>query len=251
MKLTLAIFTCDWAGCAAEVGPDPEPVAAGLMRHAGWHVAGGRHLCPVHGPDAPAEVVRELVGRAQAGQPGAFAAIYERYRDTVFRFVHSRVGGWQLAEDLTSEVFLRALNRIGSFTWQGRDPGAWLVTIARNLVADHYKSGRYRLERPVDSVPDEAPRGVPPDAQVGDRVAGGQARDHWRQVLSTAVDRLTPKQREVLELRFFAGLSIADTAALIGCDESVVKTAQFRAVRALARQPEVLALRDDLTEVSR
>jgi RNA polymerase sigma-70 factor (ECF subfamily) len=64
----------------------------------------------------------------------------------VFRFVYFRVGNRQLAEDLTSDTFLRALKRIGSFTWQGRDLGAWLVTIARNLVADHFKSGRYRLE---------------------------------------------------------------------------------------------------------
>jgi RNA polymerase sigma-70 factor (ECF subfamily) len=87
-----------------------------------------------------------LVERAQAGEAEAFGLLYDRYFDTVFRFVYFRVGNRQLAEDLTSDTFLRALKRIGSFTWQGRDLGAWLVTIARNLVADHFKSGRYRLE---------------------------------------------------------------------------------------------------------
>ena len=62
------------------------------------------------------------------------------------RYIYFRVGSHPLAEDLTSETFLRALRRITDFTWQGRDFGAWLVTIARNLVADHFKSGRYRLE---------------------------------------------------------------------------------------------------------
>ena len=94
----------------------------------------------------PAAEVWALVERAQAGESEAFGLIYDRYVDTVFRFVYFRVGNRQLAEDLTSDTFLRALKRIGSFTWQGRDLGAWLVTIARNLVADHFKSGRYRLE---------------------------------------------------------------------------------------------------------
>src|SRR5206468_11851041 len=95
--------------------------------------------------DAAAEVWA-LVERAQAGEAEAFGLIYDRYFDTVFRFVYFRVGNRQLAEDLTADTFLRALKRIGSFTWQGPDLGVWLVTIARNLVADHFKSGRYRLE---------------------------------------------------------------------------------------------------------
>src|SRR4029450_9068296 len=78
-------------------------------------------------------------------------------------------GNRQLAEDLTADTFLRALKRIGSFTWQGRDPGAWLVTIARNLVADHFKSGRYRLEVTTGDVldadrEDRGPEGSPETA---------------------------------------------------------------------------------------
>src|SRR4029453_7175368 len=84
--------------------------------------------------------------RAQDGDADAFGEIYDRYIDTVFRYVYFRVGSRPLAEDLTSETFLRALRRIGPGSWQGRDLGAWLVTIARNLIADHYKSAKYRLE---------------------------------------------------------------------------------------------------------
>ena len=100
-----------------------------------------------------------LVERAQAGDAEAFGLIYDRYVDTVFRFIYFRVGNRPLAEDLTSDTFLRALKRIGSFTWQGRDLGAWLVTIARNLVADHFKSGRYRLEVTTGDVLDADRRG--------------------------------------------------------------------------------------------
>ncbi|WP_405966007.1 sigma-70 family RNA polymerase sigma factor [Streptomyces sp. NBC_00723] len=84
--------------------------------------------------------------RAQAGDSAAFAQLYSAYSDTVYRYVYCRVGGKATAEDLCSEVFVRAFARLHTFTWQGRDFGAWLVTIARNLVADHFASARFRLE---------------------------------------------------------------------------------------------------------
>ena len=70
----------------------------------------------------------------------------DRYADTVYRFIYFRVNDRGLAEDFTSETFLRALRRIGSISYQGRDIGAWFVTIARNIVLDHLKSARHRLE---------------------------------------------------------------------------------------------------------
>lgn len=96
--------------------------------------------------DSDSARMMELVERAQAGEADAFGRLYDQYSDTVYRYIYYRVGGKATAEDLTSETFLRALRRIGTFTWQGRDFGAWLVTIARNLVADHFKSSRFRLE---------------------------------------------------------------------------------------------------------
>lgn len=84
--------------------------------------------------------------RARDGDAEAFGSLYDHYVELVYRYIYYRVGTHSLTEDLTSETFLRALRRICDFHWQGKDFGAWLVTIARNLVADHFKSGRYRLE---------------------------------------------------------------------------------------------------------
>ena len=179
----------------------------------------------------PAAEVWALVERAQAGESEAFGLIYDRYVDTVFRFVYFRVGNRQLAEDLTSDTFLRALKRIGSFTWQGRDLGAWLVTIARNLVADHFKSGRYRLEVTTGDVldadrEDRGPEGSPESAVV----------DHITNVaLLTAVKQLNPEQQECIVLRFLQGFSVAETAQTMGKNEGAIKALQYRAVRALAR----------------
>ncbi|MEV4823586.1 ECF subfamily RNA polymerase sigma factor, BldN family [Micromonospora sp. NPDC049274] len=182
-------------------------------------------------PSDPATEVWTLVERAQAGESEAFGLIYDRYVDTVFRFVYFRVGNRQLAEDLTSDTFLRALKRIGSFTWQGRDLGAWLVTIARNLVADHFKSGRYRLEVTTGDVldadrEDRGPEGSPEAAVV----------EHITNVaLLTAVKQLNPEQQECIVLRFLQGFSVAETARTMGKNEGAIKALQYRAVRALAR----------------
>ncbi|EEP71885.1 RNA polymerase, sigma-24 subunit, ECF subfamily [Micromonospora sp. ATCC 39149] len=182
-------------------------------------------------PSDPATEVWTLVERAQAGEAEAFGLIYDRYVDTVFRFVYFRVGNRQLAEDLTSDTFLRALKRIGSFTWQGRDLGAWLVTIARNLVADHFKSGRYRLEVTTGDVldadrEDRGPEGSPEAAVV----------EHITNVaLLTAVKQLNPEQQECIVLRFLQGFSVAETARAMGKNEGAIKALQYRAVRALAR----------------
>ncbi|NYT95491.1 ECF subfamily RNA polymerase sigma factor, BldN family [Salinispora sp. H7-4] len=182
-------------------------------------------------PSDPAIEIWTLVERAQAGEAEAFGLIYDRYVDTVFRFVYFRVGNRQLAEDLTSDTFLRALKRIGSFTWQGRDLGAWLVTIARNLVADHFKSGRYRLEVTTGDVldaerEDRGPEGSPEAAVV----------EHITNVtLLGAVKQLNPEQQECIVLRFLQGFSVAETARAMGKNEGAIKALQYRAVRALAR----------------
>ncbi len=172
-----------------------------------------------------------LVVRAQQGDSAAFGELYQLYSDTVFRFVYFRVGNRALAEDLTSETFVRALKRIGSFTWQGRDLGSWLITIARNLIADHFKSGRYRMEIPCgeglgDGRADEAPEGNP----------AAVVADHAVNVtLLTAVKQLNPTQQECIVLRFLQGFSVAETAQAMGKNEGAIKALQCRAVRALAR----------------
>ncbi len=175
--------------------------------------------------------VWRLVERAQAGDVDAFGQLYDRYLDTVFRYVYFRVGSRTLAEDLTQEAFLRALRRINSFTWQGRDIGAWLVTIARNLVADHFKSGRYRLEMSTSEVldadrEDRGPEGSPEAAVV---------RQLTNQTLRGAGRRRGAEQQECIVLRFLQGFSVAETARAMGKNEGAIKALQYRAVRALAR----------------
>ncbi|MDT0323551.1 ECF subfamily RNA polymerase sigma factor, BldN family [Streptomyces millisiae] len=169
----------------------------------------------------------DLVERAQAGEAEAFGCLYDHYSDTVYRYIYYRVGGRATAEDLTSETFLRALRRIGTFTWQGRDFGAWLVTIARNLVADHFKSSRFRLEVTTGEMLDANEVERSPEDSVLESLANS--------ALLEAVRKLNPQQQECVTLRFLQGLSVAETARVMGKNEGAIKTLQYRAVRTLAR----------------
>lgn len=175
--------------------------------------------------------VADLVARAQDGDPSAFGEIYDRYSETVYRYIYFRVNNAQLAEDLASETFLRALRRISSFSWQGRAFGAWLVTIARNLVVDHFKSGRYRLEivKP-DVLGTDSPETDPttsPETAALEKLTNA--------TLLTAVKKLNPDQQECIVLRFLQGFTVAETARTMGKNEGAVKALQYRAVRTLAR----------------
>lgn len=190
-----------------------------------------RDPAPPNPENTPGEVWK-LVALAQEGDKDAFGQIYERYKNQVHRFIHFRVGNRQLAEDLTGDVFARALKRIGGLTWQGRDPGAWLTTIARNLVADHFKSGRHRFEVATGDVLDreetsrlEGPRN-PEDVVLGYIT---------NNTLLTAVRQLNQEQQRCIILRFIQGCSVAETAQLMGKNEGAIKALQYRAVRSLHR----------------
>jgi RNA polymerase sigma-70 factor (ECF subfamily) len=168
-----------------------------------------------------------LVDRARDGDPDAFASLYDRYVERVYRFALYRVhGDSALAEDITSEVFLRALRKIKGFQWQGRDVGAWFLTIARNLVLDHFKSGRARLE----VLGAEAPVGS------GDRILDAEDQALSRvstQDLYKAISQLGTEQQEVIYWRFLQGYSVAETAAAMGKSDGAIKALQYRAVKAL------------------
>ena len=121
---------------------DPERIAAGTQSP---QVPTPSSAPPP--PRASAEVVQPappdavdvwaLVRRAQDGDAEAFGQLYDHYVTLVHRYAYHRVGDRATAEDITSETFLRALRRIDSLSFQGRDVGAWLVTIARNIIFDH------------------------------------------------------------------------------------------------------------------
>lgn len=178
--------------------------------------------------DADHDELRDVVLRARAGEAEAFGVLYDRYVDLIYRFVYYRVGAHALAEDLTSETFLRALRRMNLFTWQDKDFGAWLVTIARNLILDHFKSSRYRLEVCTPELLETDRWEEGPECAVLDSFT--------HRALFSAVRDLGSEQRECVVLRFLHGLSVAETAEVMGKNIGAIKALQYRATRSLARR---------------
>ena len=173
--------------------------------------------------------VVDLVDRARTGDGDAFARLYDRYVDQVFGFVQYRVRDRHLAEDLTSDVFVRALRKLPEFQWQGVDIGAWLLTIARNRITDHYKSARVRLEHSTGEIFDS-----PHQDSIDHPEAVALAKD-LSETLGRAMEMLKDEHREVVFLRFVQGLSVAETAEVLERTEGAVKALQYRALRSLAQ----------------
>jgi RNA polymerase sigma-70 factor (ECF subfamily) len=202
------------------------------------HAAGGRSAAggvppqapdPAVDPDAVSEQHVEtwrLVTLAQGGDGEAFGQLYDRYVDVVFRFVYYRVNDRGMAEDFTSETFLRALRRIGTISYQGSDIGAWFITIARNIVFDHMKSARRRLE--ITTADTIEGKEYSPSPEVA--VLEGLSSD----ALMHAVKQLGAEQRDCVMFRFIQGFSVSETAAVMGKNEGAIKALQHRAVRKLA-----------------
>ena len=176
----------------------------------------------------------DLVHAAQEGDTAAFGVLYDRYVDIVYRYVLFRISDRELAEDITSETFLRALRRITSVTYQGRDVGAWFITIARNIVFDHVKSSRYKLEIVTDEVSESG--SAPFTGQSAGDPGPEQAAmsNATRGALLKCIDELGDDQRECIVLRFIQGLSLTETARIMKRNEGAVKALQHRAVRKLA-----------------
>lgn len=185
------------------------------------------------GDSVPAEAgsgsgeVWSLVRRVQNGDAAAFGLIYDAYADTVFRFVYFRLRDRHVAEDFTSETFARALRGIDSLSFQGRDVGAWLITIAHNIIRDHVKSSRYKLEVTSADMRDAD--------QATDGPEGAALNGMARVELLKCVKQLSPEQQECVVLRFFQGLSVSETAQAMDRNEGAIKALQHRAVKRLAK----------------
>lgn len=182
--------------------------------------------------DDSARRERDLVARAAAGDGPAFAALYRLTGDSVYRFVLFRVRDEAAAEDVTQEVFIRAYRSLGKL----RDPGSfrpWITRIAHNCVID------FATRR--DSRPETA---AAPDAAVWNEAGSPEGLDpdrHMEHVMDletvlAACERLTDLQRQVIALRFISGLSVAETAAIMGRSANAIHNLQHHALAGLRRQ---------------
>jgi RNA polymerase sigma-70 factor (ECF subfamily) len=168
-----------------------------------------------------------------SSDPGPFEQVYDEHVVGIYRFVYARVGNHPDAEDLTAQVFVRAVEQLDT----SRDRSqiaAWLYRVAHNAIADHWRAF-YRL--PLIGADHVAPGWEPadpspvPSAEAADDAAT-QDRAHDR--VRSLLDRLPEPYRRVLELRFLQRLSVAETARAMGITDGNARVLQYRALRRAA-----------------
>ena len=162
----------------------------------------------------------QIVARALAGDVAAFGDLYERYLDEIYHYVYYRVSSREEAEDLSEMIFLRA--------WLALDENPpcqvpfrlWLYRIARNAVVDHYRARKEQI-------------GLEAAGHIADPIEGPEEMVAGREdiaELRRAMQQLSDDHQEVLTCRFIAGLSHADTAAVMIRSEQAVRALQYRAI---------------------
>jgi RNA polymerase sigma-70 factor (ECF subfamily) len=171
----------------------------------------------------------DLVSRAQRREPEAFGQLYEEHFDRIYRYVVLRVRNQADAEDITQQVFLKALEKIGSYRWRGMPFASWLFRIAHNMVVDYWKK---KSREKVVVAPDEIDQMV--DESSNDPATLAELKFDMKQ-LSVACEQLSDGQREIISLRFAGGLSVAESAKVMGKSEGAVKVLQHAALVKLRR----------------
>ena len=175
---------------------------------------------------ADGDAIDGLVQRARGGDADAFASLYDLYAPRLHRYVRFRVREPSDAEDLVQRVFVSVLEALPRYEQRGVPFAAWLFRLAHNAVIDFGRTTRDH--RPLDSVAD-SPTHEPGPAEAA-------VRSSELATLDAAIRTLTPDQQQVIACRFFAGLSSAETARVLGRREIAVRALQFRALGALRRR---------------
>ena len=168
----------------------------------------------------------DLIQRAKQGDQKALIDIYNRYQPSVFTYIFYKVSDQEIAEDLTAEVFTRMLANLSRYTPRGKPILAWLYTIARNLVIDHYRQNKSASHLPLmeDLVDGDNNH---PVKLTEDRLA--------HECLSRVLKHLTEEQRQVILLRFIENREVSELAEILGKNERAIRSLQHRALVALHR----------------
>lgn len=169
----------------------------------------------------------DIIRSVQEGNIALFGEIYRRYAPTLLRYFLSKNLDVTVAEDLTSETFLRALRAIDTVSEQGSDIRAWLIAIGRNIGRDYFRAARYCSEISMSTIPDAGDIVVNPETQILGRLEFEEVADQLR--------RLSPYQLRCLILRRVLNNSVGDTALRMDITGEAVRTLLHRATKRLRK----------------
>jgi len=171
-------------------------------------------------------IEKDIVSRATKGDGAAFAQLYEEHLDRIYRYIYLKVGNRTEAEDLTQEVFVKALEAITTYKWRNLPFNSWLFRIAHNLVVDYFrKQGKIEKVALDDDIVLPSKSNPALTAELALEI----------EALAKNIENLSPAQREVILLRFGAELSTAEVASLLAKSAGTVKALQHNAIVALRK----------------
>ncbi len=186
---------------------------------------------PPSGESSDEAILREIGG----GRLERFDALVDRYKRPLIRFFALRLGDNHVAEDLSQEVFLRVFRSAGRHGFSGRGAAStWIFTIASNCATDYLRSRRRRPLQLAGSPHDRDPFG-PLEPASGESPQEDLARAEAERRLADVVGELDDDLREIVSLRFYGAMSIAEAAGIIGCPVSTAKSRMQKAVQVLRR----------------
>ena len=172
-----------------------------------------------------------LLHAARAGESAAYDRIYNLYSDRVFRYLYTRLGQREVAEDLTSDVFVRILQNLPRFKVNRTRPvasfSAFVYRVAGNLLTDQYRKQKHRDHQDIEDQPYLADRRPEPFAHT---TASENSRE-----LMTALEKLGEEQQTVLLYRFGEEFSVLEVAEIMGKTTGAIKALQHRAIVNLRR----------------
>jgi len=173
-------------------------------------------------------IIPEKVARSTAE---AFTEFYSNYLPKVFRYISYRITDTHLAEDLTAIVFEKALTKFKSYRSEKAAISTWIFRIARNTLIDHFRVSGRQKTIPLDRIDNDPKTDETPEETFLEKEES--------KILRQCISRLSPKEREIISLKFSAEMNNRQIAGLLGLSDSNVGVILYRAVR---------KLRDDFTE---
>ncbi len=165
------------------------------------------------------------IGKEQTNARGTFARLYDEHMLKVYRYIYYKVNNQQLAEDLTSNVFEKALINFAKYSSNKASFSTWIFAIARNTVADHYRAQPKVNMTSIDEAVDTPSRDPGPEEVTED--------NEEKQFLRTCIARLPQDEQEIVRLKFAMETTNRDIARAIGLTESNVGVKLYRIVRKL------------------
>jgi RNA polymerase sigma-70 factor, ECF subfamily len=178
-----------------------------------------------HSQDQVIKTEIELVASARKN-PLAFRILYEQYARQIYRYLYSTLGNQADAEDLTSQVFLQALENLEKFRNQGGFR-SWLFTIARSRAMDHFRSRQ--AEIPLEKIEIASPEPDPLSSTIL------QDQIEW---MRTSINDLNENEKDLIRLRYLSELSFAEVGEVLNRSEGAVKKQLYRLLARLGEQME-------------